>query len=80
MSHWDIQCVQFHLLQIAKAKTEQDMEQVFIDIDYDIWEDMPWTKNDYMLNQARQSYGAKNRMIKKSAGKFTGVQKHKVQE
>ena len=55
------------MLRIKKAKNMDDLRECQADIDYDIWEDMEWTKVKKDLSRVRNYFRHKVDQIKRNA-------------
>ena len=46
----------WHIMQIKKAKTADDLQKCIAEIKYDQWEDMPWTKVESKMARVRNFF------------------------
>ncbi len=43
----------WHMRRMRDAKNMEELRECWCDIDYDIWEEMPWTMSKLKVNQAK---------------------------
>ncbi len=43
----------WHMRRMRDAKNMEELRECWCDIDYDIWEEMPWTMSKLKVSQAK---------------------------
>ena len=55
----------WHMKRMKDAKTIDALRECWCDIDYDIWEEMPWTMSKVKVNQARNYMQVKKEELRR---------------
>jgi hypothetical protein len=46
----------WHMMQLKKAQTLEELRRCVEEIDYDVWENMTWTKVESKMDRVRNFY------------------------
>ena len=46
----------WHMMQLKKAQTLEELRRCVEEIDYDVWEEMTWTKVESKMDRVRNFY------------------------